>query len=93
MRFAPFYLVLIFLRAFVGIGVGFWTAEEVMADKDNIGKEVEFRPTASAEAIDKRYSKWKRAVLLSHNLDELADDEEETDEQLLKSMSSSSISR
>ena len=52
-----------------GIGVGFWSEEWVFKEQGAAGgKAASWQPKISAEAMEKRYAKWHKAVELSLDL-------------------------
>lgn len=57
-----------------GIGVGFWTTEEVFADLKHGSSGTLFEPAIPRAVADRRHALWKRAVEHSFGLDELTGD-------------------
>jgi glycerol kinase len=59
--------------AAAGIGIGFWTADQVFEEGLAAEDITVFQPRISADVADARFAKWNKAVQLSLGLHELSE--------------------
>ena len=63
------------LAAAAGVGIRFWSEEEVFSGLEAAGARIVFHPSISAEAAAARHARWRKAVQRSFDLADLAGDD------------------